>query len=95
MGDIDYDYMKDSIETHTRKLRFLSSVYQLEELILEPTRVTNKSSTLIDLAFTNDTNNIAKSGMIYNGMSDQNIIYMYIVRKFVPPKRHEIRKFET
>ena len=94
MGDIDCDYLKNSIETHTRKLQFLSSVHRrLEELILEPTRETDKSSTLIYLAFTYDTNNIAKSGMIYNGMSDENIIY--IMRKFVPPKRHEIRKFEA
>ena len=67
------DYLKDPIEPHTRKLQFLSSVYQLEQLISEPTRVTDKSATLIDLAFTNDTNNISKSGVIYNGMSDHSI----------------------
>ena len=88
------DYLKDPIEPHTRKLQFLSSVYQLEQLISEPTRVTDKSATLIDLAFNNDTNNIAKSGVIYNGMSDHNIIY--IVRRFVPLKRKKLRrKFET
>ena len=88
------DYLKDLIEPHTRKLQFLSSVYQLEQLISEPTRVTDKSATLIDLAFNNDTNNIAKSGVIYNGMSDHNIIY--IVRWFVPLKRKKLRrKFET
>ena len=57
------DYLKDPIEPHTRKLQFLSSVYQLEQLISEPTRVTDKSATLIDLAFTNDTNNIVKVHM--------------------------------
>ena len=35
-------------------------------------------------------NNIAKSGVILNGMSDHYIIY--VVRKFVPPKRQEIKK---
>ena len=90
LGDMNCDYLKGPIDPHTRKLQFLSSVYQLEQLILEPTRVTDKSSTLIDLAFTNDTNNIAKSGVIHNGMSDHNIIY--IVRKLVPPKRQEIMK---
>ena len=84
------DHLKDPIEPHTRKLQFLSSVYQLGQLISEPTRVTDKSATLIDLAFINDTNNIAKSGVIYNGMSDHNIIY--IVRRFVPLKRQEIKK---
>ena len=89
------DYLKDRIEPHTRKLQFLSSVYQLEQLISEPIRVTaDKSATLIDLAFTNDANNIVKSGVIYNGMSDHNIIY--IVRRFVPLKGKKLRrKFET
>ena len=90
LGDMNCDYLKDPINPHTRKLQFLSSVYQLEQLIFEPTRVTKKSSTLIDLAFTNDMNNIAKSGVILNGMSDHYIIY--VVRKFVPQKRQEIRK---
>ena len=84
------DYLKDPIEPHTRKLQFLLSVYQLQQLISEPTRVTDKSATLIDLAFTDDTNNIAKSGVIYNGMSDHNIIC--IVRRFVPLKRQKIKK---
>ena len=60
LGDMNCDYLKDPIDPHSRKLRFLSSVYQLEQLILEPTRATKKSSTLIDLAFTNDVDNIAK-----------------------------------
>ena len=90
LGDMNCDYLKDPIEHHTRKLQFLSSVYQLEQLISNPTRVTDKSSALIDLAFTNDVNNIAKSGVIHCGMSDHNIIY--VVRKFVPPKRQEIKK---
>ncbi len=90
LGDMNCDYLKDPVEHHTRKLQFLSSVYQLEQLISNPTRVTDKSSALIDLAFTNDVNNIAKSGVIHCGMSDHNIIY--VVRKFVPPKRQEIKK---
>ena len=59
-------------------------------LISEPTRVTNTSATLIDLIFTNDSNNIAKSGVIYNGMSDHSIIY--VIRTFIPNKRGQIKK---
>ena len=35
LGDINCDYLKDPIEPRTRKLQFLSSVYQLEQLISE------------------------------------------------------------
>ena len=33
LGDMNCDYLKDPIDPHTRKLQFLSSVYQLEQLI--------------------------------------------------------------
>ena len=51
-----------------KNLNFCHLCIQLQQLISEPTRVTNTSATLIDLIFTNDSNNIAKSGVIYNGM---------------------------
>ena len=89
-GDMNCDYSKSPSEPHTRKLEFLSSTYQLQQLILEPTRVTNTSATLIDLIFTNETKNIATSGVIHNGMSDHSLIY--VVRKCIPPKRRPITK---
>ena len=64
-------------------------MYQLQQLISEPTRVTNTSATLIDLIFTNDLNNIAKSGVICYGISDHSI---YVIRTFIPNKRRQIKK---
>ena len=39
IGDINSDYAKTTLDVHTRTLQFISSVYQLEQLIKEPTRV--------------------------------------------------------
>ena len=64
------DYFKNPPESHTQKLQFLSSIYQLQQLISEPTRVTNTSTTLIDFIFTNESHNIAKSGVIHFGTSE-------------------------
>ena len=47
------DYSKNLPESHTKKLQFISCAYQLEQLILEPTRVTNISATQVDLLLTN------------------------------------------
>ena len=47
MGDINSDYVKTPLEVHTRTLQFISSVYQLEQLIKEPTQVTKSSATTI------------------------------------------------
>jgi hypothetical protein len=38
---------------------------------------------LLFFIFTNETRNIAKSGVIHNGMSDHSLIYV----KFIPYKR--------
>ena len=51
MGDLNCDVSKSPPESNTRKLQFLSLLYQLDQLIDEPTRVTGTSATLIDLFF--------------------------------------------
>ena len=84
MGDLNCDVSKFPPDAHTRRLQFLSCVYQLEQLINEPTRVTRTSATLIDLIFTNRNENIVKSGVIHLGISDHSLVFA--VRKFVVPK---------
>ena len=54
-GDLNCDVSKFPPDAHTRRLQFLSCIYQLEQLINEPTRVTRTSATLINLIFTNLT----------------------------------------
>ena len=44
-------------------------MFQLEQLIKEPTRITCQSQTLIDLAFSNRSETIIKSGIDHIGMS--------------------------
>ena len=46
IGDLNCDILKHPPEIHTRKLNFLSSLYQYKQLINEPTRVTRTSATL-------------------------------------------------
>jgi hypothetical protein len=60
---------------HSRRLQFLSSIYQLSQLVDEPTRVTEISSTLIDLILTNRAENILSTGVIHLGISDHSLIY--------------------
>ena len=90
LGDMNCDYSKNLPESHTKKLQFISCAYQLEQLILEPTRVTNISATQVDLLLTNDTRNIAQSGVIRISLSDHSLIY--VVRKFSIPKRRHVLK---
>ena len=96
MGDINSDCAKTPLDVHTRTLQFISSVYQLKQLIKEPTRVTKSSATTIDLIFTNMVDKIAISGVIHLGISDHSLIYAE--RKFAVPKTRptikEVRNFK-
>ena len=96
MGDINSDYTKTPLDVHTRTLQFISSVYQLKQLMKEPTRVTKSSATTIDSIFTNVVDNMATSGVIQLGISDHSLIC--VVWKFAVPKTRptikEVRNFK-
>jgi len=64
-----------AIDNNTKHLLELSESYQYTQLIKEPTRITNNSSTLIDLFLTNEPKKIASTGVMVLGISDHNLIY--------------------
>ena len=88
MEDLNRDVCTFPPESDTRKLQFLSLLYQLDQLISEPTRVTGTSATLIDLFFTNKPENIIQSGVVHIGISDHGL--NYTVRKFPLPNRAKV-----
>ena len=91
IGDLNCDVSKTIPDPHTCKLQFLCSLYQIDQLIKESTRLTPKSATLIDLILTNRLENISRSGVIHLGISDHSLVYA--VRKFTLPKgRQKIRQ---
>ena len=82
--DLYSDVMKASPEDNTRQLILLCSLYQLDQLIDEPTKVTNNLSTLIDLISSCVKENFSAAGVVQLGISDHSLIYA--VRKLVMPK---------
>ena len=97
VGDFNCDVGKSPPDHQTQKLQFICRLYQIDQLITEPTRVTPTSATVIDLIFTNRSENISESGVIHLGISDQSLVYL--VRKFTPLKSkktaREIRNFKN
>ncbi|XP_057295887.1 uncharacterized protein LOC130624320 [Hydractinia symbiolongicarpus] len=65
------------------KIKELCSTLFLKQHITEPTRVTENSSTLIDLILSNSSC-ISKTGVMDLGISDHNLVY--VIRKFKRPK---------
>ena len=97
VGDFNCDVSKALPDSHTQRLKFLCSLYQLKQFINEPTRVTSTSATLIDLILTNTPENILQSGVIHLGISDHSLVYA--LRKFsLPkslPKYKDVRNFKN
>ena len=97
VGDFNCDVSKSQPDSHTQRLNFLSSLYQLKQFINEPTRVTPTSATLIDLILTNTPENIFQFGVIHLGISDHSLVYAQ--RKFSLPKSgpryKDVRNFKN
>ena len=87
--------MLDSLNSASKKLL---NVYQLSQLIVKPTRVTQTTSSLLDVCISSLTEKIIYSDVFPIGISDHNLIF--VVRKINVQKRvvaHqtvEIRNFK-
>ena len=74
IGDLNCNLMPiGAIDNNTKHLLELSESYQYTQLIKEPTRTTNNSSTLIDL-FLTEPKKITSRGVVVLGISDHNFI---------------------
>ena len=84
MGDFNCNMLPASFyNAYTQALLNITDIYNLKQLITEPTRITPLSSTLIDVIFTNLPDNTTCSGVSHIGISDHSLIYVY--RKISSP----------
>lgn len=82
LGDLNCNVFAEN-DPNTSALMNITTVYGLDQLIKSPTRVTSHSSTLIDLIFSSNLNNIVCSGVSHIGISDHSLVYAY--RKIAQP----------
>ena len=64
LGDINVDLMPGVTSVNGNKLNDIFEIFGLKQLIVDPTRTTPYSSTLIDLCVTNAPSKIVNSGII-------------------------------
>ena len=78
MGDLNCNMLSSSLNNvNTQALLNITDIYNLKQLINEPTRVTPVSSTLIDVIFTSHPDNVSCSGVSHVGISDHSLIYVF------------------
>ncbi len=71
MGDFNINW---SDKGGRKKLKNITDYFNFTQLIEQPTRITNRSETKIDLLFTNRPERITKTYNLVTGLSDHNII---------------------
>ena len=94
MGDLNCDLLKEEklSDTPTKKLNSLHELYQLSQLIDEPTRITMTRSSLIDHIITNTLEKNSHSGVIHTGISDHSLVFA--IRKIRIIQKKEKNTFE-
>ena len=76
VGDFNIDFNKSSPDK--QRLKDFEKKFYLKQLIKTPTRITNKSKTVIDLIFTN-VKSVKNSGVLSNIMSDH--LPVFLIKK--------------
>ena len=77
MGDLNCDLSSTVLDHSSRLLIDIAELYNLSQLINEPTRTTDSSSTLIDHIFTNTPDKVVCSGVSHVSISDHSLIYAF------------------
>ena len=79
MGDFNSDLSlksKDGMETHLgRRLLRILNTYGLKCVIKEPTRISDKAETLIDLIIVSHADKITTADVSHLGISDHSLVY--------------------
>ena len=76
LGDLNCNVGAPVFDHPTRVLTSITDLCGLHQLINEPTRITEKTSTTIDLIFANEPDKIVCSGVSHVGISDS-LIYAF------------------
>ena len=91
MGDFNANVIAPKLCKYSRKLMQISSLHCLNQLIKEPTRVTEHTSTAIDLIFVNNAHRFVSHDVQNFGASDHSIIFA-IKKAGICKARAEIRE---
>ena len=83
LGILNCDVGASPLEPHNKRLMEICNLYQYHQTIVEPTRVTKNTATIIDLFITNNPNMYAHSRVLSGGnkqsfshICDSEILYL-------------------
>ena len=86
--DINAELASTNYDNKVGQLTNIADIYGLSQLISEPTRITDKSSTLIDLIYTNCPERVVCSGVAHISISDHSLVYAFRKLSINFPRSH-------
>ena len=91
------DMASTNYDNNVRQQTNIADIYGVHQLISEPTRITDKSSTLIDLIFTNINcpERVVCSGVAHISISDHSLVSAFRKLSFNFRKGHTSIMFST
>ena len=97
LGDLNIDLSRDKSSPLAVQLRRILYTQNLTNVIKDPTRINNKSSTLIDHAITSNPAKVTNSGSFDTCISDHNLIFVVfkLFQKHKPPKLITVRNYKN
>jgi hypothetical protein len=82
VGDLNCDFLSNDLRNHTKRFNDIVNIFQLTQFIDHPTRITEKTASLLDVALVNNPEKISHSGLLHVAISDHSLIY--VCRKMIP-----------
>lgn len=97
VGDFNIDLTTGKESQMSKSLNNIIARSGWSNLIKSPTRITDHSETLIDLAITSNRSKVGKSGSYDAGISDHNLIFVTVklFKKNAPPKLINFRNYKN
>ena len=83
LGDLNINLLGQNLSTG-KNLQEIMELYQLTQIINDPTRITEYTKSLIDVCITSSPEKMISSGVIHLGISDYSLIYAIRKLNYVP-----------
>ena len=96
-GDLNCDLSLSVLQSFSRRLMDILELFQMKQVIADPTRITSNTASLLDIIATNRSDKVKESSVIHLGISDHSVVYVSL-KVSVPrdkPKIFESRNLKN
>ena len=100
LGDLNCNFLdQTNLDNDAKHLLRILEIYQLTQLITKPTRITQRSKSLLDVCINSCPEKIIHSDVFHVGLSDHSLVYavrkINSLQKWNRTREIEVRSFKN